>query len=89
MVEVLAFDRAPAQLEQSGLVGWARVRVRGVTIDSFVVRRTRAGDMRAFTPERLDGRGRRIRVVEFENANDRREVEGQILAALRERGDVR
>ncbi len=67
-----------------GLLGWAEFTLHGhLRISGSTVRRTRRGDLRAFVPERIDRSGRRHRVVEVLDAELEREIEVQLLAALK------
>ena len=76
--------------QQQGLLGWVGANLGDLLrVDGFVVRRTRHGVWRVFAPERLDRTGRRHRVVDVLDADHERAIEAQILAALRERGDLR
>jgi hypothetical protein len=89
-VTAVRFLPASALDQQRGLMGWAGANLSDLLrIDGFVVRRTRHGVWRVFPPERLDRAGRRHRVVDVLDADHERAIEAQIIAALRERGDLR
>ncbi len=70
-----------------GLLGWAGANLGDfLRVDGFVVRRTRQGELRVFPPERIDRGGRRHRVVDVIDAELEREIEVQVLVALKAQG---
>ncbi|MBL8800441.1 MAG: hypothetical protein JNN27_00475 [Planctomycetes bacterium] len=87
LVTSVRFLHASALDRQQGLLGWAEFTLHGqLRISGSTVRRTRGGRVRAFGPERIDRLGRLHRVVDVLDAELEREIEEQLLVALKAQG---
>jgi len=72
---------------QQGLLGWVSAELAGVVrVEGLVLRRTARGAVRVFPPERVDGTGRRHRVVDVIDSRLERAWEAEILVALKAQG---
>lgn len=85
-VTEIAFTPAEPGLRATGLLGWASATIRGLRIDGIAIRRTQAGRIAAFFPERADRTGRVHRVVWPVDPVERDSISRALLAALRQRG---
>jgi hypothetical protein len=87
LVTSVIFRPALLLEQRDGLLGWASVQIDGwIRIHGFSIRRTRAGDLRAFPPERLDSWQRWRRIVEMAGEHTEQDIERQILDALAAQG---
>jgi DNA-binding cell septation regulator SpoVG len=69
---------------QGGLIGWVAFTLIGaVRVDGIALRRSLAGDLILSFPERTDGGGRRHPILRPIDDRTRREIERQVLTALR------
>jgi hypothetical protein len=82
-IEIAAFNSAPPELLETGLIGWLTLDVGGtLRLDSVALRRTQTGKLTLAFPEKVDGRGRRHALVRPLNDEARRRVEAAVFAAL-------
>lgn len=65
-----------------GLLGYVRLVVNGLVIDSLALRRTLGGQLTLTYPARTDARGRRHFVARPVDNDARRAIEAGVFAAL-------
>jgi hypothetical protein len=71
------------------LLGWVTFELDGtLRLDGIALRRTLAGDVRLSDPQRVDRQGREHPYIRPVDDAARREVERQVLQALRVAGRV-
>jgi DNA-binding cell septation regulator SpoVG len=88
-VTVLAFRSARPLDAAAGLLGYARVQVGDLVIDGIAIRRARDGRNVVSLPARRDRAGVEHSVVAPVSSDIGRDLESQILVALRARGELR
>jgi hypothetical protein len=87
LVSHVSFKRAERLDELQGLLGHVRFHLNGaLRIDGASIRRTLAGRIQVFFPERIDQDGRSHAIVWPLTADVRQALERQILGALRRQG---
>jgi DNA-binding cell septation regulator SpoVG len=86
---VISFRPALPLDVAAGLLGYARVQVGDLIIDGIAIRRARTGRFVISLPARRDRSGTEHSVVAPVSSEIGRDLESQILAALRARGELR
>lgn len=87
-VTAIAFTPAPARPRATGLIGWVAVTVGELRLDGLAVRRTEDGRTILLFPGRVDRKGSRHPIVAPTTNETRRAIEAQVIAVLRQRGDL-
>lgn len=83
------FTAAAERDAELGLIGYvACVLSPGIRLDGLTVRKTQAGRFMLSFPDRRDGSGRRHPLIWPVDENLRHEFEAQILASVRNAGEV-
>jgi hypothetical protein len=88
-VRDVRFTRAGVGQSRGGLLGWIRCVYGDLRLDGLAIRRTRDGRIVLTFPRNIDGAGREHPYVAPLDGEAHRELERQVLAALRARGRVR
>lgn len=84
----VCFRRAPDDLHADGLLGWVSATIDTLRIDGFVLRRTAAGELQLFYPERMERGGRRHSIVRPVDERTQADIERTVIGQLRRRGVV-
>ena len=88
-ISEVSFTTASGHDARAGLLGWIRATVNdSLRLDGLTLRRTESGRLAISFPSRRDSSGRRHFFVRPVNDDARREVERQIIEALRFREAV-
>jgi len=82
-ISSITFLPAAASDVADGLLAYVTFEVGGLRIDGVTLRRTRAGRFALSFPERRDSQGRRHSIVRPLDGEARREIEAQVLAAIK------
>ncbi len=82
-VHVTDLRFTPAGLQQSGLLGYLSFRVGDLKVDGVTLRRTTSGRLALSYPAKRDHWGRDHTYVRPSDDSTRREIEQQVLEALR------
>jgi DNA-binding cell septation regulator SpoVG len=82
-VRIVCFSPAPPHLQKGGLLGWVQVEIGVLLVDGVSLRRTQDGSLAISFPTRTDRNRHEHIVVRPIDAETRRQIESQILAALR------
>lgn len=83
----IEFERAPAGMRGTGILGFARIRVGEIVLE-LVVRRTRDDRVIVTFPRRHSRSGQSFEVARPATHDSRRAIEREVLTALRARGDL-
>lgn len=87
-IEVHSYRPARPFDVAAGLLGYARVQVGDLVVDSVAIRRARDGRHLISLPSRRDRGGVEHSLIAPVSSAVGRDIEAQVLAALRARGDL-
>jgi DNA-binding cell septation regulator SpoVG len=85
---VVSFRPARPLDVATGLLGYARVQVGDLVVDSVAIRRARDGRHLISLPSRRDRGGVEHTLIAPASSAIGRDIEAQVLAALRARGEL-
>jgi hypothetical protein len=88
VVHRVRFRAATAEDQRGGLLGWLAFVVRGLEIDAMQLRRSRAGRLELYWPDRKSGDGRRHLIVCPSDPAECTAIELELMDWLRDRGLV-
>jgi hypothetical protein len=88
VVHRIRFRAATPKDQRGGLLGWLSFGVRGFEIDAVQLRRSRAGRIELFWPERKSSDGRRHMIVCASDADECAAIERDLMEWLRGSGVV-
>ena len=88
LVSEIHFHRASLADRERGLLGWVTLVLHGLRVDGIQVRRTSAGHVAVYWPERIDKAGDKHPVVWPLDDDARLAIEREVIAELRRRGCI-